>query len=95
MEIEIQNSDFLHIFFLIHSAFQTMYNCQSTLMHLVESWKRALDRGENVGAIMMDISKAVDYLSHEMLIAKRSSYGFSNNACDFILNYCHVLAGWI
>ncbi len=56
-------------------------------MHLVGSWKRALDRGENVGAIMLDLSKAFDCLSHELLIAKLSAYGFINNACNFILNY--------
>ncbi len=69
------------------SAFQKMYNCQSALMHLVESWTRALDKDENVEAIMMDLSKAFDCISHELLIAKLSAYGFSNNACKFILNY--------
>ncbi len=56
-------------------------------MDLVESWKRALDRGENVGAIMMDLSKAFDCLSHKLLIAKRNANGFSINAGDIILNY--------
>ncbi len=57
-------------------------------MHLVESWKRTLDRGENVGATMMEPSKAFDCLSsHDLLIAKHRAYGFSNNDCNFILNY--------
>ncbi len=74
-------------------------------MYLVESWKKALDRSENVRAIMMDISKAVDCLSHELLIAKLNAYGFSNNACNFILNYLsnqqqrikigHVFSSWM
>ncbi len=81
MEIESPNSDFFHdIFFPVLSAFWKMYNCQSALMHLV-------DRCENVGAIMMDLSKAFDCLSHELLIAKHSAYGFSNNSCNFIHNY--------
>ncbi len=88
MEIESQNSDFFHdIFSPFLSAFRKMYNCQSAVMHLVDSWKRALDMDENDGAIMMDLLKDFNYLSHELLIAKLSAYGFSNNACNFILNY--------
>ncbi len=88
MEMESPNSDFFYdIFSPFHSAFWKMYNCQSALIYLLQSWKRALDRGENVGAIMMDLSKAFVCLSHELLIAKLSAYGFSNNACNFILNY--------
>ncbi len=52
----------MHIFFPFLSVFQKMYNYQSALIPLVESWKRALDRGEHVGAIMMDLSKAFDCL---------------------------------
>ncbi len=55
---------------------------------------------------MVDRSKAFNSLSHELLIAKLSAYGFSNNAGIFILNYLsnrqqrvkigHVLVtGWI
>ncbi len=53
-------------------------------MHDVESWMRALDRGEIVGVIMRDLSKTFDCLYHELLIAKCSTYGFSNNAGDCI-----------
>ncbi len=57
-------------------------------MVATQYWKRLLDRCENVETIMMkDISKAFACLSHELLIAKRCAFGFSNNACDFILNY--------
>ncbi len=86
MEFGSQNSDFVAIFsppLLLLSGRCT--KCQSFLMHLVESWKRALDRGENVGATMMDLSKAFYCLSRELLITKLSAHGFSNNACDFIL----------
>ncbi len=44
MEIERQNSDFFHdIFSPFLSASRHMYNCQSALVYLVESWKKALD----------------------------------------------------
>ncbi len=88
MEIECQNSDFFHdIFSSFLSTFRKMYNYQCALVHLVKSWKRALDRAENVQALMMDISKAFDCLYHELLIAKLSAYGFIINACNCILNY--------
>ncbi len=57
------------------------------LKHRVESWKRALDRGDNVEAIMMDLSKAFDNLSQELLIEKLGAYCFINNACNCIFKY--------
>ena len=44
------------------SSFRKMYGCNHVLLKLVEDWKYALDRGEHVGAILMDLSKAFDCL---------------------------------
>ena len=35
----------------------------------------------------MDLSKAFDYTSHELLIAKMDVYGFSENAITFLFSY--------
>ena len=37
-------------------------------------WQKCLDNSGVVGAILMDLSKAFDCLSHELLIAKLEAY---------------------
>ena len=37
---------------------------------MLELWKEALDKDKSVGAIVMDLSKALDSLNHDLLIAK-------------------------
>ena len=37
----------------------------------------------------MDLSKAFDCLSHELLVAKLEAYGFSRNALTFIHSYLY------
>ena len=69
------------------SAFRKNYGCHHVLIKLIEDWKRALDKGEHVGAILMDLSKAFDCLSHRLLLSKLHAYGMSLNACTLIRSY--------
>ena len=47
---------------------------------MLELWKKALDKGQSVGAIFMYLSKAFDTLNHDLLIVKLEAYGFSENS---------------
>ena len=43
--------------------------------------------GSKLGRIIMDLSKALDILSHELLLAKLEAYCFYNNSVTFMRSY--------
>ena len=55
-------------------------------MSLIERWKNTLDQNGYGGAILMDLSKAFDTISHDLLIAKLGAYGFDNALLKLIRN---------
>ena len=52
-----------------------------------EKWKTSLDNGENIGAILMDLSKAFDCIKHDLLLAKLNAYGFSREALRLVNSF--------
>ena len=84
----LQLSDFFDkIFSALLSAFRKRYSCQSTLLNMIEHFKRSLDNGEYVACLSMDLSKAFDCLPHCLTICKLYSYGVSGEACTLIASY--------
>ena len=61
------------------TGFYKKHNTQHSLLKMLELWKEALDKGNSVGAIFMDLSEAFEILNHDLLIAKLQAYGFSEN----------------
>ena len=57
---------------------------------MVENCKCALDMGEYVACISMDISKAFDGLPHCLTICELHAYGFSRDACKVIASYLYT-----
>ena len=45
-----------------------------------ELWRENIDKTFVVGGVVMDFSKALNCISHNLLIAKLSAYGFNGNA---------------
>ena len=46
-----------------------------------------LDRNGFVGSILMNLTKAYDYLPHNLLLAKLQAYGFSKGSIRLFLSY--------
>ncbi len=69
------------------SAYIKGCSTQHVLMHATEEWKTALDRGQHVGVVMMDLSKAFDAIPLGLLFSKLYSYGLSKNSYEMIRSY--------
>ena len=63
------------------------HGTQHSLIVMLEKWKKALDKEENMSAIFMDISKVFDTINHGLLLAKLKVYGFSKQALRFICSF--------
>ena len=53
---------------------------------MIEKWLQGLDEGGHYGALLTDLSKAFDCLSHNLLIAKLHAYGFDIPALRLLHN---------
>ena len=51
---------------------------------MLEEWKSALDKMENICVLFMNLSKAFYIINHDLLLAKLKAYGFLINALDLI-----------
>ena len=49
--------------------------------------EEALDQNKYVGALLTELSNALDCLNHQHLIAKLQANGFGEQALNFIYNY--------
>ena len=68
-------------------GFRAKHNTQHALLKMIETWGAMLNKGNKVGAIKMDLSKAFDTLNHNLLLCKLKAYGFNKNALTFIQSY--------
>ena len=68
-------------------AYRSRYSSQHVLLRLIEEWRKSLDENKVVGTILMDMLKAFDCLSHDLLIAKLEAYGLDRGALKLLLPY--------
>ena len=57
---------------------------------MLEQWREKLDKNFIVGPVLMDLSKAFDCITHDLIIAKLAAYGTERETLRLI----HYLRDW-
>ena len=68
-------------------GFQANKSTESALIDLVDFAHKGLTDKSNVGAVFMDLSKAFDVMSHDILRIKLEHYGFRGSFLTFLMDY--------
>ena len=68
-------------------VYRKRFSTQYTLLSLIERLRLSLDKQGFAGALLMDLSKTLNSLNHELLIATLHAYGFSIEALEVLLSY--------
>ena len=63
------------------------FSTQYALLTLIERCKFCLDKQGFVGPLLMDLSKTLDTINYELLIAKLHAYSSSIKTLEFLLSY--------
>ena len=71
----------------LQSGFLPTHSTVTQLAYLVHKWQMALDRGESIESVFLDLSKAYDRVSHQGLISKLSTCGFSYSSVEWMSNF--------
>ena len=57
------------------------------MLKMLEKWKSLVDKGRVIGSLLTDLSRAIECLDHELLIAKLNTYDFSLPVLRLIHDY--------
>ena len=57
------------------------------ITRLIENWEKSRDNKNFVGTFLMDFSKAIDCIPHDLLAPKLRAYGLPEDAVTFVHSY--------
>ena len=71
----------------LQSGFRKNHSCQSALTYLCDAWLSAINQQKLTGAVFLDLRKAFDLVSHEILAKKLSLYLCNQTSLSFFKSY--------
>ena len=83
-----QISNFIEPFFSKQQCgFQKSYSTQYCLLPMPEKWKSVVNKGKYFGALLTNLSKSFNCMSHELVLSKLHAYYFSLLALRLVHSY--------
>ena len=80
--------DYMRQFFSpLLGGFRQGYSTQHVLLNFLQRCKSSIDNNGLAGALFMDLSKALDSVDHNHLLAKLNAYGINLVALQLLRNY--------
>ena len=72
---------------IFQCGFRKKYSTQHALIAMIEKARKILDKGGTFGALLTDLSKAFDCMTHDLLIAKLHAPNFDMKVLNLIFDY--------
>ena len=72
---------------IFYCGFRKKYSTQHALIAMIENARKILNKGGTFGALLTDLSKAFDFMTHDLLIAKLHAPNLDMNALNLIFQY--------
>ena len=67
--------------------FRANHSCDTALTLMVDMWLSALNRGKEIGLLLVDLCKAFDLVDHTIVIKKPKLYKYSSEALNWFESY--------
>ena len=80
-------SDYFNVLSKFQCGFRKGFGAHNCLLFMIETIRKTRDNQGMFAAVMTDLSKAFDCISHELLIAKLNAYGFDETSLKVIISY--------
>ena len=68
-------------------GFCKTHSTQHAIFNLLQAWQNELVNSGFIGTILMDLSRAYDYLPHDLLIARLGAYGLHRFSLRLLMDY--------
>ena len=63
------------------------HSTQHALYRLIQSWQKKFDESTFVGTMLMDLSRACDCVTHDLMVAKLEASGLGKESLQLISDY--------
>ena len=79
--------DAYNIFSPHQFGFRAKFSCEYAVTDIYEKLLSNLDKGLSTWAVFLDLAKAFDSVSHDILLRKLEKYGIRGNVLEFFKSY--------